>query len=169
MQNLKTFRIEKDQFLSNHPQSPLTPEQKGSFEGLDYFPENDALRFELEIDEFKDQSQIQIQTSTGDIQTYTRYGKIHFPVDGQDVSLTIFASNHGFFLPFVDSLAGEETYSAGRYLDPELLPNGKLLVDFNLAYNPYCAYNEQWSCPLTPFENRLGVPIRAGEKNFEER
>lgn len=64
----------------------------------------------------------------------------------------------------MDSLAGTETYPAGRYLEPEELPDGKLLVDFNLAYNPYCAYNEQWSCPLTPFENRLKVSIRAGER-----
>jgi len=65
-------------------------------------------------------------------------------------------------------LHNEETYGAGRYLEPETLPNGKFLVDFNLAYNPYCAYNELFSCPLTPWENRLQVPIRAGEKIFKQ-
>lgn len=80
------------------------------------------------------------------------------------MELTLFASDHGFFLPFVDSLRGEETYGAGRYLEPEEGPDGRFHIDFNLAYNPYCAYNENWSCPLTPFENRLNVPIRAGEK-----
>jgi len=65
-------------------------------------------------------------------------------------------------------LAGSETYPAGRYIEPEQLPNGKFLLDFNFAYNPYCAYNEQWSCPLTPFENRLKVPIRAGEKVYKK-
>jgi len=89
-----------------------------------------------------------------------------FRVDGQEAELTIYASHHGLFLPFVDALAGTETYGAGRYLDPEVLPNGKFLIDFNLAYNPYCAYNDRWSCPLTPFENRLKAPIRAGEKVF---
>ncbi|MFN2197412.1 MAG: DUF1684 domain-containing protein, partial [Anaerolineales bacterium] len=64
----------------------------------------------------------------------------------------------------VDALAGQETYGAGRYLEPEELEDGRFLIDFNLAYNPYCAYNENWSCPLTPFENRLKVPVRAGEK-----
>ncbi|HEY3290725.1 MAG TPA: DUF1684 domain-containing protein, partial [Anaerolineae bacterium] len=74
---------------------------------------------------------------------------------------------HGFFLPFVDALAGTETYGAGRYLEPEPIPGGQQFqVDFNLAYNPYCAYNDQWSCPLTPAENRLTVPVRAGEKVF---
>ena len=83
------------------------------------------------------------------------------------MELTVFASGYGFFLPFVDNLAGSETYPAGRYLEPEPLPDGKYLIDFNQAYNPYCAYNEHWSCPLTPFENRLKVPIRAGEKIFQ--
>jgi uncharacterized protein (DUF1684 family) len=67
----------------------------------------------------------------------------------------------------VDSLANTETYGAGRYLEPERLENGKYLVDFNLAYNPYCAYNDRYSCPLTPFENQIKVPIRAGEKTFK--
>jgi len=87
-------------------------------------------------------------------------------VEGQIAELTIYADQDGFFLPFVDSLAGSETYPAGRYLEPEPLSDGELLIDFNLAYNPYCAYNDQWSCPLTPFENRLKVPIRAGEKIY---
>ena len=165
MNSLQVFRIEKDSFFANHPQSPLTHEQKQSFQGLEYFPEAPELRFELAVEVFPDRSEIEMQTSTGDIQTYIRYGKIRFPVEGQDVELTIYASEDGFFLPFVDSLAGTETYPAGRYLEPEILPGGKLLVDFNMAYNPYCAYNDLWSCPLTPFENRLKVPIRAGEKN----
>ncbi len=73
----------------------------------------------------------------------------------------------GYFLPFADSTSGEETYGAGRYLEIETLPDGTSLVDFNYAYNPYCAYNEKWSCPLTPSENRLKVPIESGEKNFK--
>jgi uncharacterized protein (DUF1684 family) len=101
------------------------------------------------------------------VQNYDRFGRFHFEVDGEGVDLTVFQNEHGFFLPFADSLAGQETYGAGRYLEPELLSNGQLLVDFNLAYNPYCAYNAKWSCPITPAENRLKVPIRAGEKVFE--
>ncbi|HLE52058.1 MAG TPA: DUF1684 domain-containing protein, partial [Anaerolineales bacterium] len=84
------------------------------------------------------------------------------------VELTVYRDPHGYFLPFADALAGSETYGAGRYLEPEPAGKGKLLVDFNYAYNPYCAYNDQYSCPLTPWENRLKVPIRAGEKVFHE-
>jgi uncharacterized protein (DUF1684 family) len=95
-----------------------------------------------------------------------RLGRFGFRVDEEQAELTIYAGEHGYFLPFVDALANQETYGAGRYLEPEQLSGNKFLVDFNLAYNPYCAYNERWSCPLTPFENRLKVPIRAGEKMF---
>ncbi|MGD2058942.1 MAG: DUF1684 domain-containing protein [Anaerolineales bacterium] len=166
MDELSHFREQKDDFFRTSPQSPLTSEQKQDFKGLRYFPENEELRFELNVDEFEDPEQIQIQTNTGEIQTYTRYGKVEFEVEGQRGTLTVFENENGLFLPFVDSLAGDETYGAGRYLDPHELPGGRLLLDFNLAYNPYCAYNENWSCPLTPPENRLKVPIRAGEKVF---
>jgi hypothetical protein len=168
MNQLDEFRASKDDFFASHPQSPLTPEQKKDFNGLDYFDENPDLQLEVEIDKFPEQDQVVIQTSTGQSQTYTRYGKFKFPVNGQEAELTLYSSDHGYFLPFVDSLAGKETYPAGRYLEPDPLSDDRFLVDFNLAYNPYCAYNEMWSCPLTPPENRLKVPIRAGEKMFKK-
>ncbi|MBI3151255.1 MAG: DUF1684 domain-containing protein [Chloroflexi bacterium] len=166
MTQLEEFRAEKDEFFGGHPQSPLTREQKKDFKGLDYFPENAALRLEVKVDEFENKASFEMQTSTGSVQMYEKFGKFHFTVDGQEAELTIYQSQHGFFLPFVDSLAGKETYPAGRYLEPEPLPGGRFLVDFNIAYNPYCAYNEMWSCPITPAENRLKVAIRAGEKLF---
>jgi uncharacterized protein len=168
MTQLDQFRAEKDSFFSESPESPLTAEQKRSFVGLSYFPENASLRLEVAVEELPGREQIQMQTSTGDVQTYFRYARIRFPVEGKQAELTIYQSAHGYFLPFVDSLAGKETYPAGRYLDPRPLPGGRFLVDFNFAYNPYCAYNENWSCPLTPFENRIMVPIRAGEKLYGE-
>ena len=168
MNELEEFRAQKDEFFGVSPQSPLTPEQRKDFKGLSYFPENPALRLQVKVDEFPAKEQIAMQTSTGDVQMYERFGRFHFSVDGQEAELTIYESEGGFFLPFVDSLAGKETYPAGRYLEPEPLPGGRFLVDFNLAYNPYCAYNERWSCPITPAENRLKAPIRAGEKLFHE-
>ena len=168
MSKLKEFRVSKDNFFAGHPQSPLTPEQKRKFSGLNYFEENPDLQLEVKLDKFLDQQQVDIQTSTGQTQTYNRYGKFKFAVDGQEAELTLYSSDHGFFLPFADSLAGDETYPAGRYLEPDPLVGDRFLVDFNMAYNPYCAYNEMWSCPLTPPENRLKVPIRAGEKTFHE-
>jgi uncharacterized protein (DUF1684 family) len=166
MSELDDLRREKDAFFKSHPQSPLTREQKQAFAGLSYFPENPALRLEVEVQEFDPKERLEMQTSTGGTQTYLKHGRFEFTVDGAPAALTIYAGEHGYFLPFADALAGSETYGAGRYLEPEPLGQGKFLVDFNLAYNPYCAYNPNWSCPLTPFENRLKVPIRAGEKDF---
>jgi len=168
MTELEEFRAAKDDFFASHPQSPLTALQKGTFEGLRYFDENPSLRFEVAVTPFPEREQVEIQTSTGDVRVYTRFARFQFSVDGQEAELTIYETEHGYFLPFVDSLAGTEAYPAGRYLDVDILPGNRFLVDFNLAYNPYCAYNDAWSCPLTPFENRLKVPIRAGEKLFRE-
>ncbi|MCZ2126258.1 MAG: DUF1684 domain-containing protein [Anaerolineales bacterium] len=166
MSELDTFRAEKDKFFGSHSQSPLTQEQKKDFQGLNYFPEDEALRLETRIEEFPVKDEIVIQTTTGGAQQYERFGKFSFEAEGQTAELTIYRGEHGFFLPFADALAGKETYPAGRYLEPQALPNGLFLVDFNLAYNPYCAYNEMWSCPITPAENRIAVAIRAGEKVF---
>ena len=166
MTELEMFRAEKNEFFGSHPQSPLTREQKLNFHGLNYFSENEALRLEVKVVEFPVKESFEMQTSTGDIQVYEKFGKFRFMVDGEEAELTIYQSENGFFLPFVDSLANVETYPAGRYLEPEVLPGGRFIVDFNVAYNPYCAYNEMWSCPITPAENRLKVAIRAGEQLF---
>ena len=166
MTALEEFRREKDKYFKADRNSPLTPEQKRAFQGLAYFPENPDLALELQIEEFPQKDEIRMQTSTGDEQVYQRFGRLHFTVEGQPAELAVYQSEDGYFLPFVDALANQETYGAGRYLEPEPLGDGRFLVDFNFAYNPYCAYNEFWSCPLTPFENRLKVPIRAGEKLF---
>lgn len=167
MTELEAFREEKDEFFRTHPQSPLTPQQKREFKGLNYFPENSALRLEVSVEPFAEREVIEVQTTTGDVRKYQRFGRFSFEVDGQPATLTIYATPHGFFLPFVDALANKETYPAGRYLEPEPLGGNKFLVDFNVAYNPFCAYNPDYSCPLTPFENRLKMAVRAGEKIIE--
>ena len=166
MFDLEQFRLEKDEFFRHDPHSPLTPDQKTSFTGLRYFPENPALKLRIPVEEFAEKQVFPMQTTTGDVQEYERFGSVSFEVEGQQSKLTIYHSPHGYFLPFVDSLAGKETYSAGRYFEPQRLPDGRFLIDFNMAYNPYCAYNVQYSCPITLFENRIQAPIRAGEKNF---
>lgn len=168
MTALEDFRREKDEFFSHDSQSPLTQNQWKSFDGLNYFPENPDLRLELTLEEFPVKEEGAIQTSTGDVQYFQRVGRVQFAVNGELAALTVFSNEHGYFLPFVDSLAGKETYPAGRYIEPKELGGGRLLIDFNYAYNPYCAYNPRWSCPLTPFENRLKVAITAGEKLFHE-
>ncbi len=160
-------RAEKDEFFEFDPQSPLTSDQQADFQGLNYFPVDESLRFELEIERFEHPEAIKMQTSTGDLRDFTRYGRLTFTMAGESVSLVVYANDYGYFIPFVDAQAGKETYGAGRYLDPRETGDDRLMLDFNLAYNPYCAYNDRYSCPIPPAENRLLVAIRAGEKNFK--
>ena len=166
MSALIDFRKLKDDFFSKDEGSPLSVEQKRDFKGLNYFAQNPQLQIQARIEKFQTKETIQMETSTGESQAYQRYGRLMFEIGGQPVELTLYHSSSGFFLPFIDGLAGKETYPAGRYLEPEQTDKGTFILDFNLAYNPYCAYNENWSCPLTPAENRLKVPIHAGEKLF---
>lgn len=167
MNKLKHFRKAKDEYFASGSQSPLTDEQKRDFTGLSYFPENRALRFDANVDEIRPKEEVALQTNTGAAQRHLRWGRVHFTVEGKPAELTIYETDGKYFLPFVDSLAGKETYGAGRYLEPRRRHDGTFHIDFNYAYNPFCAYNERWSCPIPPAGNRLEVPIRAGEKIFE--
>jgi uncharacterized protein (DUF1684 family) len=166
MDPYEQLRKEKDDFFKHDAYSPLTSSQKKEFEGLNYYPPDASLRLELTLEPFQKPDPIEMQTTTGDVREFVRLGQVHFEVDSTQAELTIYMNADGYFLPFVDSLAGEETYPAGRYLEPEAIGGGRFLIDFNLAYNPYCAYNDGWSCPITPAENRVKVPIAAGEKIY---
>lgn len=158
-------RAHKDEFFRDHPQSPLDAGQRDHFNGLSYFAPSESLDLIVPVTVFEKPENVAIQTTTGDTRWYLRYGEFQFSLGAEIVRLTIYRMppDH-FFLPFVDSLAGTETYPAGRYLEPERLADGRFHIDFNQAYNPYCAYSPRWNCPITPAENRLRVAIRAGEK-----
>ncbi|MBZ0301693.1 MAG: DUF1684 domain-containing protein [Anaerolineae bacterium] len=162
--HLLAQRRQKDDFFKRHPQSPLTPEQQGQFNGLRYYDPNPDLDLTVTVEPFAEKTRVQVQTTTGGVQIYERYGQFTFTVEGEPARLTLYRADYGFFLPFVDAGAGTETYPAGRYLEPEHLGGNRFLIDFNAAYNPYCAYSDAWTCPITPAENRLKVAIRAGEK-----
>ena len=169
MSKLSDFRRSKDEFFTSDPHSPFAGHKGHGFEGLKYFDDNPDLRFVVSVEEFESQDATEIQTSTGDLAKFTRWGLISFEVGDEKARLTLLKdeSDGGYFLPFADATSGHETYGTGRYLDVEELPDGTLVVDFNYAYNPYCAYDDGWSCPLTPAENRLKVAIRAGELSFQ--
>lgn len=170
MSELTDFRKMKDDFFKTNPQSPLDGAQRQTFRGLNYYPENPALRLDLPLEKIAQPEQIVMTTSTGDQQEYWHVGQIRFNVEQEEATLQVYVSVDGgeYFVPFVDGTAPAETYGAGRYLELEDLGGGHLHVDFNLAYNPYCAYNDRWSCPLPPRENRLKVRIEAGEKKFHD-
>jgi uncharacterized protein len=172
-------RQQKDQFFKSHPQSPLTPEQRALFTSLPYYPPNPALDLTLEIEPFEQKTNLKLLTTTGETRYYVRWGKIRFEVEGEAAELTLFHTpgSAEFFVPFMDATSGTETYDSGRYLEAARLPDGRVHIDFNTAYSPYCAFNEppalaasagrdprSWSCPIPPKENRLTVALRAGEK-----
>jgi hypothetical protein len=166
MNALEQFRKEKDELFKTGNQSPLTADQQREFHGLEYFPANPSLALELPLERFAQPEQVTLATSTGDERDYWHVGQVRFAVEGQEAVLQVYEDDYGFFVPFADATAPAETYGAGRYLEPHEIRAGVLALDFNLAYNPYCAYNERWSCPLPPSANRLKVRIEAGEKKF---
>jgi len=152
------------------PHSPLTPEQRDAFAGLVYFDENPQLVINGTVDRDVEPGEVRMATSAGEEQVYQRYGVVRFRVDGEAAQVVLYASDDSdeLFIPFRDATSGHETYGAGRYL--EVHAHGDdVTIDFNYAYNPNCAYDPAWSCPLPPAENWLKVPIRAGEKAFQAR
>jgi uncharacterized protein (DUF1684 family) len=173
--DLQNFREQIDDFMQFHPQSPLEDDQRENFRGLAYYDHNPALVLTVAVERLPDdEALIEMETSTGDVRPFRRWATFDFAVGGEPARLTIYSGPDGgeFFLPFRDATSGGETYGAGRYLDdhrPGLQPVGEdaFEVDFNYAYNPYCAYSPYFSCPLPPRENWLQVPIRAGERDFQ--
>lgn len=172
-EDLRRHRSRKDQFLATDPHSPLPPAARDGFDGLDYFPPNEALRFELELREFDEAESVTVETTRDGSQSFREWGEFEFDVGGETVTLTAFRhapDEDGLWVPFRDETNGESTYPAGRYLDLEgddRLDDGRWVLDFNRAYSPFCAFDDSYECPLIPRENWLDVPIRAGEKHLE--
>jgi uncharacterized protein len=166
MNALNVLRQQKDAFFKQDPRSPIPAAERAAFQGLIYFDPRPELDLTLAAEEFTDKEMIEMQTTTGDLRDFLRWGRLHFEVDGQDAQLTLYYSpdSEYFFLPFKDPTNQNETYSGGRYLDPEQIGDNTFHLDFNLAYAPYCAYNAGYSCPIPPPENWLKVRIEAGEK-----
>jgi uncharacterized protein (DUF1684 family) len=167
---LSGYRHRRDHFFAEHPHSPLTGEQRARFQGLDYFPERNDLSLNLPLDDEGPDigEEFDLPTTDGKSKRFARAGRIEFEVDDEPVTLTVLrdVDRGGLFVPFRDALAGSETYEVGRYLEPQLRPDGTLDIDFNYAYNPFCAYGDGWSCPIPPEENVLEQAIRAGERMF---
>jgi len=164
---------ERDAFFKNHQRSPLSAKDKKKFNGLKYYPFNDQYVFCGTIERYilhinNPKYYATFLTNKGTNKRYLRYGKFHFTLDGKQYGLEIYKSilSDMLFIPFKDRTNGKETYEGGRYIDAEILPDYKMVLDFNMAYHPSCAYNEKFICVLPPRENMLDIEIRAGEKNY---
>jgi len=162
-------RDRKERFFREHPDSPVAGAE---FSGLDYYPVDPDWRFVLPLHEHDDKEVVVVETTDDDERPYRRFGEFRFDVDGESVSLQAYkpVGDAGrLWVPFRDTTSGDETYGAGRYvdLDPEEhLTDDGWILDFNLAYNPTCAYNESYACPLPPSENWLDVAVEAGERAY---
>lgn len=157
--------------MRTNDESPLTETQKANFVPLDYYPENADLAYILEPNEDISHDPVALGTTSGESREYIPHSEITFTVGGQEVTLTVFREPERgrLLIPFKDATSNKETYGAGRTVDPQVRPDGKLSVDFNYAYGPYCQYNDNWTCTLPPFSNWLQVPIEAGEKLYPNK
>jgi hypothetical protein len=177
----ETFQAERNALFKSHPQTPLTPEQRSQFSGLAYYGYDPAWRILGILDRDVEKETLDVELPAEGSFHYTRVARIRFRVQNQEAALSVFwieGYGGGLFLPFRDASNGHGTYGGGRYLydtikgadlgvgSGEGIP-GEIVLDFNFAYNPSCAYNEQWVCPLAPQENWLPFAIEAGEKAFE--
>ncbi|NPD88003.1 MAG: DUF1684 domain-containing protein [Asgard group archaeon] len=170
IEKIERIRERYNKSFRKSPNSPLTSEQKLDFKGLSNFPIDEKYKITVEMKEFDEQDEIAILSSKGDERKHIRFAFIEFELDGQQNRLIIFKiPQHNYlFLPFKDKTTGNETYKEGRYVEVEKLSDNEVVVDFNLAYNPLCAYNDRWNCTKVPDENILHVPIPAGQKKFDD-
>jgi uncharacterized protein len=177
-QTIVSARSEKDRAFKESKESPLKPEQRATFKSLEYFAPDESYRIAaaLRVADEDEQVVSTMPTSTGKARQMRRVGSLEFNLKGQPLSLVAFLedsesgrASRRLFVPFSDLTSGTETYPAGRYLDLDATPTGLYDLDFNKAYNPYCAYNETYDCPFPPKENRLNLAIRAGEKMFVDQ
>ena len=168
------WRKERDAFFKTHQRSPLTLKEKRNFRGLRYYPFDPHYVFTGQIERYgfhinNPKYYGTFLTNKGTNKRYIRYGRFHFKLDGKDHTLEIYKSilSDYLFIPFKDQTNGKESYEGGRYIDAEILDGYKMVLDFNLAYHPSCAYNDKFVCALPPRENVLDIEIRAGEKNYK--
>lgn len=161
-------RKDKDEQFRVSSDSPVPPQLRLAFQGLEYYPIDWRFRYEGPVNRYPQQQKVQMVETDGKKRDAVRYGYIVFPVNDEDVQLQVYklldVDQKNLFIPFIDANAGRETYPAGRYIDLVEKANGVYVIDFNAAYNPYCAYGGDYICPVTPQENKLSVAVPAGEK-----
>jgi uncharacterized protein (DUF1684 family) len=186
---LTKFRAAKDALFATHRQSPLGPEARSRFSGLRYFGHDPSLRIKAELSVNQSAEIVEAPASGPRPMPLQPAGVVAFCIAGESLRLTVFwidVYGGGLFLPFRDLTCPQESYGAGRYLfdtvkgsgfepgagsapdDPTGYAGGRITLDFNYAYNPSCAYDDRWACPLAPRENWLRVAIHAGERKFHD-
>jgi uncharacterized protein (DUF1684 family) len=168
-EEIGAWQAEKDQYMRLSPDSPVPEAQRATFPPLSYFPINEEYRVPAALKPIASTQVLEMSTSTGQRRKMRRVGSLAFTLKGQPLTLTAFvdASENDMrrlFVPFGDLTNGSETYQGGRYLDLDRTASGVYDLDFNRAYHPFCLFNSGYDCPVPPRENRLPLPVRAGER-----
>ena len=167
------FRAARDELFNSHPDTPLSPQQQVGFEGLLYYPYDPAWRTLGEIELLRRGETFEADLGGEGLLPFADTARVHFEIHGEAASLTVYSLlgyGGGLWLPFTDATNGRATYAGGRYLLDTIKGadlgtcDGKLVLDFNYAYNPSCAYSSRWLCPLAPRANALAVEVTAGER-----
>ncbi|RNL82788.1 DUF1684 domain-containing protein [Sinomicrobium pectinilyticum] len=176
--DIEQFQRELNEEFRDPKISPLKDKDRKHFRGLDFFPVDTTWLVKARLERTPGESPFFMPTTTERVTKEVRYGILYFEIDGKEYKLNVYQNQElitreGYedylFLPFSDATNGEETYGGGRYIDLRI-PRGKeIIVDFNKAYNPYCAYNKKYSCPIVPEENMLPIAVRAGVKAFQDK
>ncbi|MCG2430844.1 DUF1684 domain-containing protein [Aequorivita xiaoshiensis] len=176
LESLKA-QVKLNSEFANPETTILTPEDFRTFKALDFYPIDEKYIVNARFVRTPDEKPFLMPTTTARTPEYVKYGEAHFSIDGKEFVLSLFKNTQPYnepgyedylFLPFTDLTSGDGSYGGGRYLDQRIPEGDTIIIDFNKAYNPYCAYNPKYSCPIPPKENDLLIRIEAGVKNFKK-
>lgn len=176
LEHIRKHRQEINREFADTATSPLTDDGLAHFEGLDFYPPDPAWVVEATFVLNPDPEPFEMETTTSRRPVYVKYGEAYFTLDGERHVLEIYQSEKAMqmeefreylFLPFKDLTNGEGSYGGGRFIDLKIPEGDKIIIDFNKSYNPYCAYNHKYSCPVPPEANHLNIPVPAGVKAYD--
>lgn len=175
--SVEKFQNELNTEFANAKTSPLKTEDLAVFKTLDFYPINEKFFVTAKFVRTEDEKPFEMKTSTDRKPLYVKYGEASFSIDGKPFRLNIYKNielskkeeyKDYLFLPFSDLTCGKESYIGGKYIDMKTPKGDTISIDFNTSYNPYCAYNNKYSCPKVPLENDLNIEIKAGVKKFHD-
>ncbi|TRO63979.1 DUF1684 domain-containing protein [Christiangramia sabulilitoris] len=175
IEDAEDFQSHLDLEFADPEKSPLEDEDLMDFQGLDFFEIDPQFIVAAEFVRTPAEPPFAMKTSTERMPVYVKYGELYFTLKGEDFKLNVYQNQElvqdpdyfdYLFLPFTDRTNGKSTYGGGRYLDLRIPETNEVIIDFNQAYNPYCAYSGKYSCPIPPAENDLEIEIFAGVKAF---
>lgn len=177
IKDINEFRTEKDNYFKDPETSPLKPNEITAFKGIEYFSIDLKYRVKASFKKYDRMKLFYMKTTTDRLPKYGRYGELTFKLEGKEYKLQVYQNQslmetteyeNYLFIPFTDLTSGDISYGGGRYFDMDIPTGNEVILDFNKTYNPYCAYNSKYSCPVPPRENNLNVEILAGVKAPDE-